>query len=221
MNTSSFELVAPVEALDRLPIRLEQSASRSSTVLWLLLLIPALAAIAIPLPLVAAHVLTDPAALALLSEHPVTGIQILAGFALWCVLFVRPLHRLLSRAGQTRLIEITPTDIRITDRGLLGTRTWSEPLTAFRGLAHHVRSTLSGVRHELVLVHPDQRRHVLLVAGPAITQTALMRAAVLLGLPEIPARAMYVADDAPASAAGATGLRAAAAEPAQTPAIAA
>jgi hypothetical protein len=200
MTYTSFDRVAPVEALDRLPIRLDQSTSHSSILLWLVLLVPAFAAIAIPLMLVAAHAVAEPATLTMLSEHPVTTIQIGVGVALWCALFVRPLQRVLTRAGLARVIEMTPATVQVTDSGLLRSQSWSEPLAAFHGIAHHVRASLSGVRHELVLVHPDPRRHVLLVAAPAMTQTAILRVSALLGLPEVPARELYVPDTTRATA---------------------
>ena len=103
-----------------------------------------------------------------------------------------PLRLVLARAGTARVVDITAGSVRVTDRGPLRSTTWTEPLGAYRGVAHCVRTSLSGVRHELILVHADARRHVLLAAAPAMPQSLLTRTASLLALPEIAARDLYV-----------------------------
>jgi hypothetical protein len=54
-----------------------------------------------------------------------------------------------------------------------------------------VRATLSGLRHELILVHPVRGRSLLLHAGDQMTRGLLERATTLLRLPEVPARELY------------------------------
>lgn len=187
----SFDQIASPTGLDRLPIRLEQSLSRVSVLFKLLLLVPALAAVAIPLLLLAAHAAAKPGTLALLREHPLTAVQIALGIALWSALFVYPLRLLLTRAATKRLVDISADTVCVAEHGLLRTRIWSAPLNTYRGVAHQVRSSLSGVRHELILVHADPGRHVLLTVDDAISRKTLERAAALLRLPEVPARRLY------------------------------
>jgi len=187
----SFDKVVSSQPPDQLPIRLEQSTSRASIVLRLLLLIPALAALAIPLMLLAAHAVAQPAALDFLAEHPRSSAQIALAVAIWSILFVWPLQRLLACAGRTRVVEISPRMVTVTERSLLRTRTWSAPLASYRGLAHHVRSSLSGVRHEMVLVHPDPARHILVATSAGISANAVARTAALLGLGQAHARELY------------------------------
>lgn len=187
----SFDQVASPTGLDRFPIRLEQSLSRVSVLFKLLLLMPALAAVAILLLLLAAHAVADPGTLALLREHPLTAIQIALGVALWSVLFVYPLRLLLTRAATKRLVNISADTVHVAEHGLLRTRFWSAPLGTYRGITHQVRSTLSGVRHELILVHADPGCHVLLTVDDAISPKTLERAAALLRLPEVPAHSLY------------------------------
>jgi hypothetical protein len=186
-----FDQVAAPTGLDRLPLRLEQSVSRGSVVSKLLLLVPALAAVAIPLFLVAAHAVAEPSTLGVLRQHPLTALQIALGLALWSALFVYPLRLLLARAATRRLVHISPDRVAVIERGLLGTRAWSAPLDTYRGIARCVRSSMSGVRHELVLVHADPRRHVLLQVGDTIPQSAVDKAAALLRLPEVPVRSLH------------------------------
>jgi hypothetical protein len=189
-----FDRVTPATALEQLPIHLEQSTSYTLVALKALLLVPALAAVAVPLALLGAHAMAEPAAFTLLASHPVTAIQIGLGLTLWCALFVWPLRLVLARAGAARVVDITADMVRVTDRGPLRSATWAEPLGCYRGVAHYVRSSLSGVRHELILVHADPSRHVLLAAAPAMPQSLLTRTSMLLNLPEIPARTLYGAE---------------------------
>lgn len=189
-----FDRVTPATALESLPIRLEQSTSHASVALKVLLLVPALAGLAVPLALLGAHAMAEPAAFTLLTDHPMTAIQVGLGLTLWCALFVWPLRLVLARAGTARAIDITAGMVRVTDRGPLRSTTWAEPLGGYRGVAHTVRSSLSGVRHEMILVHADARRHVLLAAAPSMPQSLLTRTAALLDLPEIAARDLYAAD---------------------------
>lgn len=186
-----FDRVTPATALESLPVHLEQSTSHASVVLKALLMVPALAAVAVPLALLGAHAMAEPAPFTMLAEHPMEAVQISLGLMLWCALFVWPLRMVLARAGAERVIDITADTVRVTERGPFRSATWAEPLGAYRGIAHYVRTSLSGVRHEMILVHADPRRHVLLAAAPTMPQSLLTRTASLLDLPEIAARDLY------------------------------
>jgi hypothetical protein len=189
-----FDRVTPASALENLPIHLEQSTSHASVALKALLLVPALAAVAVPLALLGAHAMAEPAAFTMLTDHPMEAVQIALGLTLWCALFVWPLRLVLAHAGAARRIDITADTVRVTDRGPFRSTTWTEPLSAYRGVAHTVRTSLSSVRHEMILVHADPHRHVLLAAAPAMPQSLLTRTASLLGLPEIAARDLYASE---------------------------
>jgi hypothetical protein len=189
-----FDRVTPATALENLPIHLEQSTSHASVVLKVLLMVPALVAVAVPLALLGAHAMAEPTAFALITDHPTEAVQIALGLTLWCALFVWPLRLVLARAGAARVIDIAAGMVRVTEQGPFRTAAWTEPLGAYRGVAHYVRTSLSGVRHEMILVHADPRRHVLLAAAPAMPQSLLTRTASLLGLPEISARDLYAGE---------------------------
>jgi hypothetical protein len=195
----TFDRIVPACLPAELPIRLEQATLRTGIVLRLILLIPALAIVAVPLTMLAAHAVAEPTAWHYLTGHPLTAMQILLAIGLCIVLFVLPLRRLLARAGATRVVEIGAGTVAVTDRGLLRTHAWSTPLAGYRGVAHHVRTGLSGVRHELILVHAEPARHVLLAIGPSLSAEALARTAGLLGLSVIQARELYAPSPAPSS----------------------
>ena len=177
-------------SLDLLPIRIEQTNSRAGTVWRLLLLSPALVLLAVPM-LVGAHVAGEPEARAALSGHPLAAVQVLVGFLLWAGLLSIPLMQAVARMGARRTIEIDRQTVTVEERGIGGTRHWSVPLASYQGIAHHVRTSVSGVRHELILVHAEPARDVLIAVADRIGQGTLDKAKALLGLPELPARAIY------------------------------
>ena len=73
-----------------------------------------------------------------------------------------------------------------------GSTAWSVPLASYSGIAHHVRASLSGLRHELILVHPDPAKNLLVAVADRIPQATLDRAKALLRLPEVPAKSLYM-----------------------------
>jgi hypothetical protein len=178
-------------ALDRLPIALEHISERASTIGRALLLGPALTLAALPLTLVAAHAVSEPATLAVLSDRPMLALQIAAGMLLWTVLFVRPLQRMLFALGKSRSVRVTADRVSVTERGRFRSKQWSEPMSSYRGVTRHVRSTLSGLRHEVVLVHRDRTRNVVLAVGATASEAAHKRVCALLALPEMAPEELY------------------------------
>ena len=79
--------------------------------------------------------------------------------------------------------------VSVSDRAVLGSRLWQVPLEEFSGIAHWVRSSLSGVRHELHLVHADPGKSLLIHRADHISQATIDAAGALLGLPPIPVAA--------------------------------
>lgn len=185
-----FDRLSEEPTLDVLPIRMEQSNARSVTVSRLLLLSPALVLLAVPM-LVGAHVATVPEAMSAVSEHPMAALQVLVGCLLWAALIAIPLTQAVCRLHARRHIVIDEAGVAVTETSLAGSRSWSVPLASYRGVAHHVRTSVSGMRHELILVHPDPKRSVLLTMKDRLTQTSVEKAKQLLGLPEVPARTIY------------------------------
>jgi hypothetical protein len=54
-----------------------------------------------------------------------------------------------------------------------------------------VRASLSGARHELILVHPVWEKSILLSVAPRTSQNEVERVADLLGHKEIPPAELY------------------------------
>jgi hypothetical protein len=177
--------VAPPSPFRGLPFIVEHRASRAAPIVLLLLLIPALAAVVLPLGLTLAfapHDLWDAVA-----HKPVSATVLGAGLIAWLGLLLAAGRRLLSHLGSSRRVRIDAQHVEIVQKTLFRSRQWAAPLAEFTGLAHHVRTTLSGVRHELILVHPSREGSMVLLSAHAIGQATIDEAARLFRLPQIPA----------------------------------
>ena len=172
---------------DRLPITIE-TAARLSTAVRLSLLVPTLAVMVSPAVLLAA---TATPALWAAADNPLAATQVVAGLGLWTALFIVPARRLLQRFGTQRSVRIEGGMVSVSDRAVLGSRLWQVPLEEFSGIAHWVRSSLSGVRHELHLVHADPGKSLLIHRADHISQATIDAAGALLGLPSIPVEAHH------------------------------
>lgn len=188
MRATDFETILPDAPLASLPVRLEQTPSRAAPFLLAALAAPAAAVSLAPFALLAEHLTRDPS---LIADRPVTSAGLIAALVVWIGVFLWPIAVRSGRASSSRLIVVTDTHIVVTDRGWLGERTWREPISAYSGISHRVRSSLSGTRHELILLHADPSRSVMLRAAPRIAQGEIDHVAALLGCREIAPRVIY------------------------------
>ncbi len=183
-----LDIVACDPPFDRLPLTIEQKSSRISALIMLMLLVPALLVVLVPTGLLVAYASSS---LGVAADHPGAAAQVLVGIGLWTVLFVLPAKRIVQRFGTVRRIQVDTGAVTIGERGLFGSRRWSAPLSEYIGITRHLRSTLSGLRHELILVHREPRKSVLLHSGDLASPPTIEQATRLLGLPEIQARELY------------------------------
>jgi len=171
-----------------LPLTSEQVPEGASRIVLPVLLVPALVALMAPFWLVGLHVAADPAARTILAERPLLGLQLALGLVMLISIFGWPLLGLARRGLARRRIGIDSGLVRADTVWPLGTTSWTEPLANYSGVAHRVCSSLSGVRHELVLVHQRPSRSVTIVSAPQIPQETVEAAARLFALAEIPSR---------------------------------
>ncbi|HKZ96987.1 MAG TPA: hypothetical protein VJ045_08410 [Hyphomicrobiaceae bacterium] len=191
MRIVNVETAVPCQSFISLPIRLEQRASRTSLILMLSVLVPAGLMLLMPFLLVIEHLAQDQALRALIAERPAGAAQLLLALAFWGVLFAWPLVRISKALARERSIEVDRGGVTVTERGLFAERVWNEPLDAYAGLVHHVRASLSGTRHELVLVHDNRERSVLLAVSDRLARPEVDSVASLLGVAEIPSRDVF------------------------------
>jgi hypothetical protein len=187
----------PVERFKRLPVTIEQASSRASAAAGALLLPPVITVMIAP-----ASLLLASAAPALPSavDNPVAAAQVAVGIAAWTGLFIVPVWRLLQRFGGGRSVHIADGMVTVRERTLARASIRHIPLSAFVGIAHHVRSTLSGIRHELYLVHPKRGQSLRIHSSDTISAASVEGVGALLGLPTIPAAELYRFGARPAAA---------------------
>lgn len=197
MSSKAFDCTSPSSRLAQLPLKIDQRRSAGSTISRLLLLSPALVAGVLACSALAMAAADHPSLAALVVERPLASAQILAAIALWGALFVAPASMMIARLCKGREATITAVRVEITDRSPLGVRTHSVPLQDYLGIAHHIRASLSGLTHELVLVHREPAFDINLLSGERVTQAELESAKALLGLPEVSARTIYARESSP------------------------
>jgi hypothetical protein len=185
MRASAFETSVPAGPIGSLPVHLVQTPSRSLPWLMLALGLPAALSVMAPFVMIAAHAATDASGRALVLDRADTVAQLAVALVVWALMFGWPAGRIAARIGCRREIALMPGTVSVIERGPLRTRVWSAPLSSFLGLSHRVRATLSGTRHELVLVHRQGDRSLLLRTADRIGQAEVSALASLLGCREI------------------------------------
>ena len=172
-----------------LPFEVEHKSSRTAAIIQMALLVPVLAMVVLPIVLVltfAAHDLWEA-----ITHKPLPAAVLGAGLIAWLGLLLMPAKRLILEFGNRRRVKIDAERVMVDDMGIFRSSHWSAPLAEFSGIAHHVRATLSGVSHELILVHPMRERSVLLLAANTISQSTIEQAAHLFRLPQAPAHPLH------------------------------
>jgi hypothetical protein len=190
MRVAIYDRIEPIMPA-QLPLRLTQTCSPSGPTATLAVVAPvALAAVVTGLALVY-QALLMPAARELIGRQPTLGLEVLVALVFFIALIALPVRRLLARLATTRTVEIARGLVTVTEGGYFCTWSWSAPLTSYAGLTHHVRASLSGTRHELILVHPQREKSVLLCVAPKTSQNEVDRVAALLGHKQIPPGELY------------------------------
>lgn len=188
MRAYAFETILPNTPITTLPLTLQQTSSKSSPLLMLALALPAAIAVLTPFLLIAAHAAQNTQ---LLVDRPHTSLQLALALVIWALVFGWPIARRTRRMAGNRAISIIANTVTVRDHGIFNTQTWTEPLSAYCGIAHHVRASLSGTRHELLLIHPNPARSLLLRIADIISQSEIDDTVLLLGCREIAPQVFY------------------------------
>ena len=190
MRVAIYDRVEPPVPA-QLPLRLAQTCSQRAAIALLVLVVPAAFGGTFAALAVVFQALLAPDARAVVEQHPTLGLEILFAIAFILYLLALPTRRLVARLSTTRTVEIADGLVSVTEGGHFRSWTWVAPLASFAGVAHHVRASLSGTRHELILVHPTRAMSVLLSVAPRTSQSEVDRVATLLGHKEIPPSELY------------------------------
>jgi hypothetical protein len=185
MRFDAIETITPLDLSQRSTIVLHQSSSRLAALAHVLVLLPSCLVMLAPFALVAAYAAEQPGALTALSERPIAAAQIAVGFACVAALLAFTISRLAQRLGRSTRVEIDAETVRVVARSPLMIRRWQAPLAGFAGITHNVRATLNGTRQELVLVHPEPDRSILLEMAPRLGEARIAEVCRHFGLPHL------------------------------------
>lgn len=129
--------------------------------------------------------LSEPETLARAAERPLGAIRAIVGLVVLAALVLLPFQRLAERLSGPSLVGIDTEGVTIEALGLLGRTTRVLPLSSFLGIAPRLTTTLSGLRHQIVLVHRDGARDVVLADDIRADPAHIAAIAHRLQLPEI------------------------------------
>jgi hypothetical protein len=183
MAPVALEIVSSSQRLEALPFESHQRTSWMGGAVRLVLLVSALLLVLIP----ASALLGAGSAAAKAAAHPADAAVAGLGLLVFLVLFGLPLHRAIRTLGLRRKVRLEAHNVSVEQSTLFNSDAWTLALSEFEGIAHVVRTSLSGARHELLLVHPQRERHVLLLAADSISEGDVARVGHLLRLPVLPA----------------------------------
>lgn len=190
MAVARIEVETHSDAAHSLPLTLERKSSPISMLIAATFIALAATVLLAPFSLLAAQAAQDPAAFLTTLQHPAIALQLGLALMVAIVFVAVPLRRLLCRSMLPSRFVISGETVAATN-GLAGAPAWNEPLTAYRGVAHHIRTSLSGAQHEIVLVHPDASKSIVLATADRIGQRQVDAMAALLNVCEVPARTLY------------------------------
>jgi hypothetical protein len=190
MRLSAIDRISPATPIVQLPIRLDLVGSRGSLAISLLLLVSAVVFLITPFVMVGSLAAFETDAFLKADITWFSGVQLAIAFLITLAFSVLALRRVQMAWGSAATVEIGHGVVAVVERRFGATRRWALPVSDFLGIAHNVRTSLSGARHELVLVHADPAYTVLICLAPAMPQLHVDRVAILLGLLEIPARSI-------------------------------
>lgn len=186
-SSASSRSVPPPQS-PPLPLVFDQVPEGAGRFVLIGLLAPALTVLLAPFWLVATQLASDPAARAVLAERPLVGGQLLAGLVMLIWIFGWPLARLSSTALARRRVTIADGLVRLDTVSLLGARSRVLLLGDFVGIAFRPRTSLSGVCWDIVLVHREPSRFLVLGPAPHIAEATAEALARLFAVAEIPSR---------------------------------
>jgi hypothetical protein len=191
MQRQSFEVIEVSDGAYRLPITLRQSNSKLARLPGLFLMIALAALVVAPQLGFAAYAFASSEVRVAMMNHPAIALELAVALAFWIGLVVWPLRNILIALISDRVVDIRDGEVKVVDHTLFSTTQWHMPLATYEGVALHVRSSLSGVRHEAILVHPDRNRSIILMTAERIGAQEIEELCQILNLPSVPAGRLY------------------------------
>lgn len=179
------------------PIILRQNNRTFARLPGLLLMTTMAGLIVAPQIALAAYAFGSPEVRASLIAHPWATVELAVALCFWMGLVCWPVRSMLSALICHRFVEIRGVEVQVIDKTQFSTSLRRTPLTTYEGIALDERSSLSGIRHEATLVHPDRRRSVILMVAEHIGEAEVQELCRVLGLTRIPAGSQHEFGDPP------------------------
>ena len=186
MQRQSYEFVEVSNGQYHLPITLKQSNGKVRKLASFVLTATLAGMIVVPQIALALYALASPEVRTALIEHPGAALELAVAFAFWVALVSWPLRNIFMALISHRLVEIRDGEVKVIDKTPFSSSFWRAPLMAYDGIALRLRSSLSGIRQEAVLVHPNRSKCVVLMVADRIAEREIIELCGVLNLPHIP-----------------------------------
>lgn len=98
-----------------------------------------------------------------ITERPRALIQIFLGFSVFLIFIGGPIYFLFDTLTRSRKVQIAQGRVTVTERAFGFSKCWQASISEFIGVKQNMRAFISGVRHELILVHPLAERSIVLL----------------------------------------------------------
>ncbi len=168
MQRPDFEHIGLSGDLDGLPLTIRQTNSKLAKLPGLLLMTALAALIVLPHLGFTIYALASAEVRNALAVHPIVAVELALALLFWVGLIVWPLRNILIALISDRFVDIRNGEVKVVDRTPFSTTLWQAPIASFEGVALHTRTSISGVRQEAVLVHPNKKRSIILMAAERI-----------------------------------------------------
>ncbi len=167
----------------QLPITLRRSERKLARLPGLLLMATLAALIVIPQIGLAVYALTSPELRAVLAANPIAAIELAVAFVFWAGLVCWPLRNIVVAMASDRIIDIRNGDVMVVDRTPFSSRGWRMPLATYSGVSVQLRTSLSSVMRDVVLVHQEASRSLVLATAEQVGKGEIIELCRILGLP--------------------------------------
>ena len=191
MRIAAVSRVETTVDYDRASAEFRLSTSRLQAWTMVSLSLLGIAALLLPIGLIAVDALSNPQVIHTLAEHPGSSVLLGGGMLVGLALLLFPLRSGIERLGGDTVVRMADGMVTAERRGILRSSSWQVPLAQFSGVTHHIRATLSGPRHEIILVHTDPSKDVLLHVAARPPKEGGDHYAHMLGLTEVQPRTLY------------------------------
>lgn len=148
-------------------------------------------AIVLPQIGLAIYALASPEFRVALADQPIVAIELATAFAFWTGLVCWPLRKIFLALTSDRLVDIRDGEVTVIDKSFFSSSTWRLPLGTYDGVAINVRTSLSGSRQEVMLVHPEAERSVVLATADHFGVPEVLALCRILRLPLLPPDRSY------------------------------